>query len=73
MSSDGPKPRKSPAMPALPGIGLHLNSLSTITKDVLVSWDAILWYYLYVNSFMFLLQFICIYVWSPQEMFTKKF
>jgi hypothetical protein len=37
MSSDGLKPRKSPAMPALPGIGLHLNSLTMISKDVLVS------------------------------------
>ncbi|XP_078180314.1 protein tesmin/TSO1-like CXC 2 [Carex rostrata] len=35
MNSDGPKPRKPPAMPALPGIGLHLNSLTAVSKDVL--------------------------------------
>ncbi|KAJ4744597.1 Protein tesmin/TSO1-like CXC 2 [Rhynchospora pubera] len=38
MISDGPKPRKAPAMPTLPGIGLHLNSLtavSTVSKDLL--------------------------------------
>lgn len=53
MNSDGPKPRKPPAMPALPGIGLHLNSLTAVSKDVLVSSEIILLYDLYVNSSMF--------------------